>query len=142
GRVTPDTLSGSIVILDVPGALDDLEAYAKSLDIRPALVHLKAKIILVDRTNLEGMGLRYDIGSQSQFFNDIVPRLDSTGHARTDPGQIALGGNMLSAIANAAQRVPSATVQLVYSTAIGGFDFSSFFEALTQTSILDLQGEP
>ncbi len=49
---------------------------------------------------------------------------------------------MLSAIANATERVPGATVQLIYSTAMGGFDFTSFIEALQQTSVLDLQGEP
>jgi type IV pilus assembly protein PilQ len=142
GAVTPDSVTNSIVIIDVPAALDELEGYARSLDLRPAQVTLRAKIILVDRTRLEGMGLRYDLGSRAQFFNDIVPRLDSVGVARTDPGQIALGGNLLSAIANATQRVPSAAVQLVYSTAIGGFDFTSFLEALQQTSILDVQGEP
>ena len=56
-------------------------------------MNIKAKIILVDRTTLEGLGLRYDLGTQQQFFNDIVPRLDSTGKPLTDAGQILLGGN-------------------------------------------------
>ncbi|HKW12559.1 MAG TPA: type II and III secretion system protein, partial [Gemmatimonadaceae bacterium] len=87
-------------------------------------------------------GLRYDLGSQSQFFNGIVPRLDSVGRPLTSEGQVALGGNQISAIANAAARVPSAALQLVYSTAIGGFDFTSFLEALQQVSLLDVQAEP
>jgi type IV pilus assembly protein PilQ len=73
----------------------------RSLDLRQPQVNIKAKIILVDRTTLEGLGLRYDLGTQQQFFNDIVPRLDSTGKPRIDPGQILLGGNAVSAIANA-----------------------------------------
>jgi type IV pilus assembly protein PilQ len=142
GRVIPDSIGGRILITDIPAALNELEAYARTLDLRPAQVNLRAKVILVDRTGLEAMGLRYDLGSRGQFFNSIVPRLDSLGNALTGEGQIGLGGNMLSAIANATQRVPSATVAMVYSTAIGGFDFTSLLEALQQTSILDVQGEP
>jgi type II secretory pathway component GspD/PulD (secretin) len=55
---------------------------------------------------------------------------------------VAVGGNTIAAIANATQRVPSAALQLVYSTAIGGFDFTTFLEALQQTSLLDVQAEP
>jgi type IV pilus assembly protein PilQ len=103
-------------------------------------VNIKAKIVLVDKTQLEGLGLRYDLGSARQFFSDIAPRLDSTGTAV--PSQIALGGNTISAIANAAQRVPGAALQLVYSTAIGNFDFTTFLEALQSSSLLDVQAEP
>jgi type II secretory pathway component GspD/PulD (secretin) len=119
-----------------------MEAYARTLDIRQPQVNIKAKIILVDRTSLEGLGLRYDLGSQTQFFNDIVPRLDSAGNPQTGPGQISLGGNAISAIANAGLRVPGASLQLAYSTALGAFDFTTFMEALTSTSLLDVQAEP
>jgi len=142
GAVTADTITNSISITDIPTALTDLEKYARSLDLRQPQVNIKAKIILVDRTSLEGLGLRYDLGSRQQFFNDIVPRLDSTGKPRIDPGQILLGGNTVSAIANATQRIPAAALQLVYSTAMGNFDFTTFLEALQQTTLLDVQAEP
>ena len=142
GAVTADTITNSISITDIPTALTDLEKYARSLDLRQPQVNIKAKIILVDRTSLEGLGLRYDLGSRQQFFNDIVPRLDSTGKPRIDAGQILLGGNTVSAIANATQRIPSAALQLVYSTAMGNFDFTTFLEALQQTTLLDVQAEP
>jgi type IV pilus assembly protein PilQ len=142
GTVTADTITNSISITDIPSALVDLEKYAQSLDLRQPQVNIKAKIILVDRTTLEGLGLRYDIGTPQQFFNDIIPRLDSTGHARTDPGQILLGGNTVSAIANATARIPSAALQLVFSTAMGNYNFSTFLEALQQNTLLDVQAEP
>jgi type IV pilus assembly protein PilQ len=142
GAVTADTITNSISITDIPSALGDLERYARSLDLRQPQVNIKAKIILVDRTSLEGLGLRYDLGSRQQFFNDIVPRLDSLGKPRIDPGQILLGGNTVSAIANATQRIPAAALQLVYSTAMGNFDFTTFLEALQQTTLLDVQAEP
>ena len=142
GAVTADELTNSVSITDIPANLDVLEEYARTLDMRQPQVNIKAKIILVDRTQLEGLGLRYDIGTQTQFFNDILPRPDSSGAPRTDAGQVSVGGNTIAAIANATQRVPSAALQLVYSTAIGGFDFTTFLEALQQTSLLDVQAEP
>ena len=142
GAVTADELTNSVSITDIPSNLDELEAYARTLDLRQPQVNIKAKIILVDRTQLEGLGLRYDLGSQTQFFNDILPRPDSSGAPRTDAGQVNVGGNTIAAIANATQRIPAAALQLVYSTAIGGFDFTTFLEALQQTALLDVQAEP
>jgi type IV pilus assembly protein PilQ len=126
----------------VPFNLDELEAYARSLDLRQPQVNIKAKIILVDRTSLEALGLRYDIGTRSTFFNDIIPRLDSVGEPLQGAGQVAIGGNTIAAIANATQRIPSAALQLVYSTALGGYDFTTFLEALQNTTLLDVQAEP
>ncbi len=142
GTVTADTITNSVTITDIPSALPDLEEYARSLDLRQPQVNIKAKIILVDRTTLEGLGLRYDLGTQQQFFNDIVPRLDSTGKPRIDAGQILLGGNTVSAIANATARIPSAALQLVYSTAMGNYNFTTFLEALQSNTLLDVQAEP
>lgn len=142
GVVTADTISNAITITDVPSAIPELEQYARSLDLRQPQVNIKAKIILVDRSTLEGLGLRYDIGNRNQFFNDIVPRLDSVGRPLTTAGQIALGGNAISSIANASARVPGAALQLVYSTAMGNYDFTTFLEALQTNTLLDVQAEP
>ncbi|MEO7085565.1 MAG: AMIN domain-containing protein, partial [Gemmatimonadaceae bacterium] len=142
GAVTADSITNSISITDVPAALPDLEAYTRSLDLRQPQVNIKARIISVDRTQLEGLGLRYDLGTASQFFNDIIPRNDSTGKPLTTPGQVVLGGNTVSAIANAQQRIPSAALQLIYSTAMGNFDFTTFLEALQSNTLLDVQAEP
>jgi type IV pilus assembly protein PilQ len=142
GAVTADSLTNSLSITDIPANLDELESYAKSIDLRQPQVNIKAKIILVDRTQLEGLGLRYDLGGQTQYFNDLAQRLDPTGKPLSTGNQVALGGNMVSAIANATARVPSAALQLIYSTAIGNFDFTTFLEALQQVSLLDVQAEP
>lgn len=141
GAVTADSLTNSVSITDIPAVLDDLIAYARSLDVRQPQVNIKAKIILVDRTQLEALGLKYDLGSQRQHFNDIVTRLDSTG-APEEGSLIALGGNAISAIANAATAVPSPTLRVVYSAAIGGFQFTTFLDALQDLSLLDVQAEP
>ena len=142
GAVTVDTTTNTMSVTDIGANIDSLVAYAKSLDVRQPQVNIKAKIILVDRTDLEALGLQYDIGTAHQYFNDLVPRLDSSGKPQTTPGVIYLGGNTISAIANASQNVPGAALKAVNSAAMGGFSFTSFVQALTQISLLDVQAEP
>lgn len=141
GSVTADTLTNTVSITDVPSALESLVEYAKTLDVRQPQVNIKAKIILVDRTQLEGLGLKYDIGTRNQHFNELVTHTDSSG-APESGNKIFLGGNTISAIANAAASVPGAALRLIYSASIGGFDFTTFLEALQEVSLLDVQAEP
>src|SRR3712207_9427043 len=67
------SLSNSISVTDVPSNLRQLEQYARGLDIRQPQVSIRAKIILIDRTQLEGLGLRYDLATRDQYFNTIIP---------------------------------------------------------------------
>jgi type IV pilus assembly protein PilQ len=141
GTVTSDTLTNSVSITDVPTTMEDLVAYAQSLDVRQPQVNIKAKIILVDRTQLEGLGLKYDLGTRTNHFNELLPRLDSLGSPES-ANIFTLGGNTVAAIANASQSVSNAALKIVYSTALGGYDFSTFLEALQTVSLLDVQAEP
>jgi len=141
GSVTADTLTNTVSITDVPSSLESLVEYAQTLDVRQPQVNIKAKIILVDRTQLEGLGLKYDIGTRNQHFNELVTHTDSSGAPETG-NKIFLGGNTISAIANAAASVPGAALRVIYSASIGGFDFTTFLEALQEVSLLDVQAEP
>jgi type IV pilus assembly protein PilQ len=141
GAVTSDPLSNSVSITDAASSMEDMLAYARTLDQRQPQVNIKAKIILVDRTQLEALGLKYDLGTRQQHFNDVIARRDSTGAVESG-NVIALGGNAISAIANAATGVPNATLRIIYSAAIGAFDFTTFLDALTESSLLDVQAEP
>ncbi len=143
GAVTVDTTTNTLSITDISANIGPLVKYAKQLDIRQPQVNIKAKIILVDRTSLEALGLQYDIGSANQYFNQLVTRTDSTGTPeRNIAERIFLGGNTIAAIANASQDVPGAALKAVYSAAMGGFSFTSFIQALTTVSLLDVQAEP
>src|SRR6185436_19411887 len=61
-----------------------------------------------------------------------------------DPDQniIDLGGNALSALANAEQTVATPALKLIFATALGNFNLTSFVEALQQVDLADLQAEP
>lgn len=144
GSATADEVTNAISITAPTSAVDDLVAFAETLDIRQPQVNIKAKIVLVNRTDLDALGIKYDLGSRQQFFSQIVQRADSTGKiaSPSDPPTVLLGGNTVSAIANASGSVPGAALRLIYSTALGKFDFSTFLDALQEVSLLDVQAEP
>ncbi|MDB4915792.1 MAG: type and secretion system protein [Gemmatimonadetes bacterium] len=144
GSVSADEVTNSISITAPGSAVDDLVAFANSLDLRQPQVNIKAKIVLVNRTDLDALGIKYDLGSPRQFFSQVIQRVDSAGNvgSANDAPTVALGGNTVSAIANASGDVPGAALRLIYSTALGNFDFSTFLDALQQVSLLDVQSEP
>jgi type IV pilus assembly protein PilQ len=144
GSVSFDEVTNSLSITAPVSSLDDLVAFAESLDLRQPQVNIKAKIVLVNRTDLDALGIKYDLGTRQQFFNTVIQRVDSAGNpgSPADPPTVLLGGNTVSAIANASGNVPGAALRLIYSTALGGFDFSTFLDALQEVSLLDVQAEP
>jgi type IV pilus assembly protein PilQ len=145
GSITADEVTNAVSITAPVSLLGDLVAFAESLDLRQPQVNIKAKIVLVNRTDLDALGIKYDLGSPNQFFSQVVQRTDPlTGNAGSpsDPPTVNLGGNTVSAIANASGVIPGAALKLIYSTALGGFDFTTFLEALQEVSLLDIQAEP
>ena len=117
----------------------------RGLDIRTPQLSIQAKIIFVDRTDIEALGVKYDLGSRTQFFNKLVQRPDpATGQRRSDKNVniIDLGGNSLAAIGNANADVANSALDLIYSTSIGGFALTTFLSALERTELADIQAEP
>ncbi|MEO6526283.1 MAG: AMIN domain-containing protein [Gemmatimonadaceae bacterium] len=144
GSISADEMTNSVSVTAPVSMLDDLVSFAESLDLRQPQVNIKAKIVLVNRTDLDALGIKYDLGARNQFFNTVIQRNDSSGKPGSpqDPPTVLLGGNTVSAIANASGTVPGAALRLIYSTALGGFDFSTFLDALQEVSLLDVQAEP
>jgi type IV pilus assembly protein PilQ len=135
--------------------------FVKGLDLRTPQVSIQAKIIFVDRQDVEELGVKYDLGAQNQFFNKLIQRPDPSTAQPVDtdldgipdalvpkenfsPDEtiVALGGNSLSALGNAGQEVVNPALQLIFSTAIGNFDLTSFLQALQTVSLADIQAEP
>ena len=145
GTVIPDTATNSVIITDTKTNLPNVVDFVTQLDLRPKQVSIQAKIIFVDRTDLEQLGFKYDIGSRSQFYNRIIQRPDPLkGGQPYDPGVnvVNLGGNEVSAIGNAHAVLQNPALDLMFSTAIGGFSITSFLNALEQVDLSDVQAEP
>lgn len=145
GKVVAATSANALVITDTKSRISSVADFVRGMDTRTAQVSIQAKIIVVDRRSLEQMGLKYDLGSRSQFFNKLVQRQDPSNPGETydsDVNIIDLGGNSVSAIANADANITGSALDLVFSTAIGGFSLTSFLTALERVEMSDVQAEP
>lgn len=161
GTVVADSGSNSLVITDVSTRINQVEQFVRGLDIRTPQVSILAKIIFVDRQDVEELGLKYDLGSSTQFFNRLVQRPDPstakpvdtnldgvpdalvpTATFSPDKTIVDLGGNSLSALGNANQAVVNPALDLIFSTALGNFDLTAFLQALERVDLADIQAEP
>jgi type IV pilus assembly protein PilQ len=144
GRVVADTGSNALILTETRSRIQSVTDFVRGLDIRTPQLSIQAKIIFVDRTDIEQLGLKYDLGSKTQFFNKVVQRTDpATGDPyKPEVNVIDLGGSSLSAIGNADASIVGSALDLVFSTAIGGFSLTSFLSALERTDLADIQAEP
>lgn len=145
GTAYPDTATNSMILTDTRSNIENVVQFVNQLDLKPKSVSIQAKIIFVDRTDLEQLGFKYDIGTRDQFYNQIIQRPDPLqGGQPYDPGinVVNLGGNQLSAIGNAGAVISNPAINLLFSTAIGGFSITSFLQALEQVDLSDVQAEP
>ncbi len=159
GSVSADTATNKLLITDVPSRMGDMLARLRELDVRTPQVAIKARIVFVNRSRLQDIGVSYDLGKGTQqFYNSLVPRIDPStrtpvygsdgrvvglgGGTPYNTGQIALGGNALSALANAATAMKSSALNLIYSLTLGQYQLTAFVNALQQNSLADIQSEP
>lgn len=160
GDVTADSATNRLLVTDVASRLQDISNYVKDLDVRTPQVSIKAKIILVNRTNIEDIGVSYDFGSNGTFFNSLMQRTDPSTFKPVDTNGdgvpdavsgtafnkaqqvIQIGGNSLAAVSNATARVVNPALSLIFSTALGKFNLTSFLDALQEVRLADVQAEP
>lgn len=161
GSVAADSATNKLIITEVPTRLPEIIARLQELDIKTPQVAIKAKIVFVNRTGITDIGLAYDLGTGTkQFFQQLVPRIDPStmtaidtdgdgvpdsrggGTAFEGPARIALGGNAISGIANAGNAIKPNALNLIYSAALGKYQLTTFLNALTTSSLADVQSEP
>ena len=144
GSVVADSASNSLIITDTRTRMPGILEFVDQLDIRTPLVAIQAKLIYVDRTDLQQLGLKYDIGTADQFFNKLVSRPDPLTGQPYNPNVnvVNLGGSAVSAISNADALISGSALDLVFSTAIGGFSVTSFLSALERVELTDVEASP
>lgn len=144
GSVVADSASNSLIITDTRTRMPGILEFIDQLDIRTPLVAIQAKLIYVDRTDLQQLGLKYDIGTADQFFNKLISRPDPLTGQPYNPNVnvVNLGGSAVSAISNADALISGSALDLVFSTAIGGFSVTSFLSALERVELTDVEASP
>ena len=153
GQARASVSTNSVVVTDIDAVHREVSRIMDQLDVRTPQVQIQAKIVFVNRTDLNDLGIVYDLkDSGGNQLNQVSPgAADLDGNGTIDlPDEVvqqganvvSLGGNSVAALGNATNRVPSATLTLLSSLIIGRHTLVSFIEALESVNLSDIQAEP
>jgi type IV pilus assembly protein PilQ len=144
GAVTFDEKTNTVIITETATRLEDIASYVRDLDVRTPQVSIKAKIVAVDRTGTEQLGLAYDLGSANTFSNALVTRFQDAAGVTPVAGdyRVNLTGDGIAAVGNASRPYKGGALALIYQMTLGGFNLTSFLDALSSEQLTDVQAEP
>ena len=148
GQVVAYQGANSVIVTDVPSVVARMDTLIQSLDRKTPQVSIDAKIIFVDRTDVQELGIVYDLKdvngeTYGNSINDVIAVPDPFNPGQlTNETLVDLAGNSIAALANANDRVLSPSLQILASTAFGNFSLSAFIEALEQHKLSDVQAAP
>ncbi len=144
GRISVNPTTNTLIVTDVATVLVSMRSILGQLDIRTPQVSIQAKIIFVNRTDVEELGVTYDLkDSQGSTLNRLVSVPDPF-----DPGNftntdiISLGGTSIAALGNANVRVQQSQLEAVLSLVLGRHTLISFIDALQSQELSDVQAAP
>lgn len=151
GRVTVNSGTNSLVVTDGRPVFDRIAPMVEQLDVRTPQVTIAAKIIFVDRSALEELGIVYDLkDSRGNQINRVVPgAIDQNGDGvvnrlqeGTTENVVLLGGTSVAALANANYRPSLPALQVISSLMLGRHTLITFLEALQSLNLTDIQAAP
>lgn len=150
GKITTSPSTNTLIITDGTSVLERIEPLLEELDAKTPQVTIAAKLIFVDRTALEELGVVYDLkDSQGSQLNRVVSGfVDRNNNGIFEPDEattqdvIALGGSSVAALANAQSRVASPTLRLVTTLLLGRHSLITFIDALESLQLSDIQATP
>jgi type IV pilus assembly protein PilQ len=142
GVVVADSATNGLIITDTRGRIDAVVAFVESLDQPTPLVSIQAKIILVDREDIQALGVQYDVGApgpgQGSFFNEVVQRPGFGASEKV----VDLGGSSLAAVGNSTATMADAALRIIATTTFGDYSITAFLQAVQTVNLADVQAEP
>ena len=153
GRVSSEAESNTLVVTDVPRVLDAAKELVGRIDRRAPQVDIAARIIFVNRAELEGFGVTYDLkdtrGNQLNARAPGVADLNGDGEItlpdeRVPRGTdvVSLGGSSIAALGNAANGVLNPTLSVLASLVMGRSTLVSFIDALEALELTEVEARP
>ncbi|MFQ5679772.1 MAG: secretin N-terminal domain-containing protein [Gemmatimonadota bacterium] len=164
GQVVAYQGTNSIIITDAPSVVARMDSLVRALDKRTPQVSIEAKIVFVDRSNVNELGIVYDLkerdgGFIEQGLNQEIdvpdsnqpPQLvdtdgdgipDQSFFQRTNENLVNIGGSAVAALANANDRLSAPAISILTAVAFGDFSLFTFIDALEQHSLSDVQAAP
>jgi type IV pilus assembly protein PilQ len=144
GRISSNVSTNMLIVTDTRSVVDDLAQMVQRLDVRTPQVSIEAKIIFVNRTRADELGLTYDLkDSRGNSLNRLtaVPDPLNPGELTSD-NLVLLGGNSIAALGNASVRVQSSQLETVMSLVLGRYTLVTFLDALQSIQLSDVQAAP
>ncbi|WP_425154107.1 secretin N-terminal domain-containing protein [Candidatus Palauibacter sp.] len=164
GQVVAFSGSNTVIVTDAPSVVARMDTIIASLDRRLPQVAIEAKIVFVNRTDVQQLGSVYDLKERDGAFveqglNELIaapdpnepPQLvdhdgdgvpDESFFRQTNETLVNLSGDAIAALANANDRPLLPALQILTSVAFGEFSLFAFLEALESHQLSDVQAAP
>ncbi|MFV2005820.1 MAG: AMIN domain-containing protein [Longimicrobiales bacterium] len=147
GNASSAPATNTLIVTDIERVHAAIRSLLIELDRPTPQVMISAKIIFVNRTDLNEFGIVYDLkDSQGNQFSQVTPALadlDGDGELEAQTKDVVLlGGNSVAALGNAKARVVGPTLSLLTSLVIGRHTLVGFIEALESSNLSDIQAAP
>ncbi len=153
GSITAAAGANALIVTDIQRVHDAVRELVTGLDVRTPQVQIVAKIVFVNRTDLNEFGVTYDLkDSRGNQLNVVSPGATDTDgdgvielpgeQVETGTNVFSLGGNSVAALGNANTRVVGPTLSLLTSLLIGRHTLINFIEALSSVNMSDIQAVP
>ena len=137
GSITADTRTNTLILTDIPEKVDEMIAVIKTLDVRTPQVMIESKIVEVNRTFDQELGIQWGSFTERTDFgnNDGFPAIVRTGSTRatrfqTDADILANGVDPGLIVDLGIPGTPTGSIGVLLSTLNGDHALDIQLEAL------------
>ena len=158
GSASLSLATNSVIVMDVPRVLTQVEALVRELDIRAPQITISARIVFVNRTGLEELGIGYDLrdsraqqllfpsgatdpGEGTRGTGGEAPGSEAPGESVSED-MVLLDGSSISALGNAATRISGSALSVLTSLVLGRHTLLAFLEALETLNLSRMEAAP
>jgi type IV pilus assembly protein PilQ len=145
GSIVANPSTNTLIVTDAAAVVDHIRAMIRQLDVRTPQVAIRAKIVFVNRSRAQELGITYDLkDTGGNQLNRLTPGVDpATGQiVPVGTSIISLGGNSIAALGNANARILGPTLETMITLVMGRFTLVAFLDALQRTDLSDVQAAP
>jgi type IV pilus assembly protein PilQ len=151
GSIVANPSTNMLIVTDVESAVNNIRSMVRQLDIQTPQVAIQAKIIFVNRSSVEELGVTYDLKDRplndppGNAFNRLVQLPDPRNpgeYLNPETNVVQLGGSSIAALGNANARVTGPSLETIMSLVIGRFTLVAFLDALQRSELSDVQAAP
>lgn len=143
GTVAINRSTNTLIVSARESVVNRIAALIPILDRRTPQVTIQARILFVNRTAIEGFGVRYEIKDTETLtgLNRLFQGPDPDGELTNEP-VVQIGGNSLAAVGNATEQIPNATFEVLSSLILDRFSLITWIQAVERLDLSEVQAEP